>query len=83
MSWWTTRIKEKEETPFDRALKKAKQYDVSHKKGTKVVAASKDGTWKKGKIIGEHDWALFTFFFTIQFEDGEIIKQEESKVTKL
>jgi len=82
MSWWETRVKE-EETPFTRAIKKARAYEISHKKGTRVVAESKNGTWKEGQIIGEHDWKLFTFFFTIKFDDGEIIKQEESKVSKI
>lgn len=82
MSWWEIRIKE-EETPFTRAIEKSRAYEVSHKKGTRVVAQSKDGTWKEGEIIGEPDWQLFTFFFTIKFNDGEIIKQEENKVTKI
>jgi hypothetical protein len=67
--------------PFDRARRKAGIYAQTHKAGTPVVAQSKDGSWKDGVIIGEHDWALFTFFFTIRFNDGEIIKQEETKVT--
>lgn len=67
--------------PFDRARRKAHIYAQTHKAGTTVVAESKDGSWKDGVIIGEHDWALFTFFFTIRFNDGEIIKQEETKVT--
>lgn len=71
------------ETPFTRADKQWAIYQVTHKAGTKVVAESKDGTWKEGMIIGKLDWQLFTFFFTIKFNDGEIIKQEEGKVTKI
>ena len=64
-------------SPFDRARQKGQSYAKTHKAGTPVVAQSKDGSWKDGVIIGEHDWSLFTFFFTIRFNDGEIIKQEE------
>lgn len=71
------------DTPFTRAHEQARVYAITHKAGTEVVAENKNGEWKKGTIIGDHDWALFTFFFTIQFSDGEIIKQEERKVTKI
>jgi hypothetical protein len=74
---------QKEEGWVTRHKNKAKQYAESHKAGTRVAAQSKDGTWKEGVIIGEHDWALFTFFFVVKFDDGEIIKQEERKVTRL
>ncbi len=66
-----------------RHIKRADQYKITHKPGTRVVAESKNGAWKEGQIIGDHDWRLFTFFFTIKFDDGEIIKQEEGKVTKV
>lgn len=75
--------KPKEEEWVTRHKNKAKVYAETHKAGTRVAAESKNGTWKEGQIIGEHDWALFTFFFTVKFDDGEIIKQEERKVTKL
>lgn len=77
----------KEELPqeewVERHKRRSREYSVTHKHGTRVVAESKNGDWKEGNIIGEHDWALFTFFFTIKFDDGEIIKQEERKVTKI
>ena len=66
---------QKEEGWVTRHKNKAKQYAESHKAGTRVAAQSKDGTWKEGVIIGEHDWALFTFFFVVKFDDGEIIKE--------
>lgn len=75
--------KPKEEEWVTRHLAKAKVYAETHKKGTRVAAESKDKTWKEGVIIGEHDWALFTFYFVVKFDDGEIIKQHEGKVTKL
>lgn len=71
------------ETPFDRAHKKAEEYSKTHRAGARVTAQSKDGSWKEGVVVGEHDWHLFTFFFTIKFDDGEFIKQEERKVTKI
>lgn len=73
----------KKEEWVQRHRNMAKKYSETHKAGTRVVAESKNGTWKKGEIIGNHDWELFTFFFTIEFDDGEIIKQEETKVTKI
>lgn len=86
MAWWN-RSKEEKTTvpdgPFKRAREKADQYAISHKAGTRVAAENKAGIWKEGQIIGEHDWALFTFFFTVKFDDGEICKLEERKVTRL
>jgi hypothetical protein len=64
-------------------LEKAKNYAETHKKGTRVVAQSNSGVWKEGVIIGEHDWALFTFYFLVKFDDGEILKLEDRKVSKL
>lgn len=72
-----------QEDIWERHKRRSREYSVTHKDGTRVVAESKNGDWKEGKVIGEHDWALFTFFFTIKFDDGEIIKQEERKVTKI
>ena len=60
---------------------KAQHYSETHLPGTKVVAENKNGEWKKGKIIGNPDWILFACYSTIQFDDGEIYKQEESKIT--
>ena len=65
--------KPKEEEWVTRHKNKARVYAETHKAGTRVAAESKNGTWKEGEIIGEHDWALFTFFFTVKFDDGEII----------
>lgn len=73
----------KEEEWVTRHKAKAIAYAETHKAGTRVAAESKNGTWKEGQIIGESDWALFSFYFTVKFDDGEIIKQEERKVTKL
>ncbi len=71
----------KEEDWVIRHKARSKRYDITHKKGTRVVAENKNGIWKEGQIIGDHDWSLFTFFFVVKFDDGEIIKQEESKVS--
>ncbi len=75
--------KEKEPDWVIRHTAKAKVFAETHKAGTRVIAESKDKTWKEGEIIGEHDWALFSFFFIVKFDDGEIIKQEERKVSKI
>lgn len=83
MFWNRKKEAPKQDEWVDRHKAKAKEYADTHRSGTPVVAESKDGTWKHGKIIGEHDWALFTFYFTVKFEDGEILKVEERKVTKL
>lgn len=73
----------KQDDWVERHKKRSREYSVSHKDGTRVAAENKDGVWKEGKIIGEHDWELFIFFFTVKFDDGEIIKQEAQKITKL
>ena len=66
-----------------RHKQKAVAFAKTHKKGTRVVAQNKSGVWKAGEIIGEHDWALMSFYFMVKFDDGEIIKQEERKVNLL
>lgn len=76
-------VKEEEPEWAIRHKKKARVYAETHKAGTRVVAESKNGTWKEGQIIGQHDWRLFTFYFVVKFDDGEIIKQEENKVSKI
>lgn len=70
----------KTEDPFDRAIKKSKAYAETHKQGTRVSAMNNNGDWKEGEIIGEPDWTLFTFYFNVKFDNGETIKQSESKV---
>lgn len=79
----TPPVKKEEPEWVDRHKTKAKVYAETHKAGTRVIAESKSGVWKEGSIIGEHDWALFSFFFTVKFNDGEVIKQEERKVQLL
>ncbi len=66
---------------FERHKKRADRYAETHKPGTRVAAENKHGIWKEGVVIGEHDWCLFTFFFTVKFDDGEIHKVEDSKIT--
>ena len=73
----------KEEDWVIRHKAQAKIYAVSHKAGTKVIAKNRSGVWKEGEIIGEHDWELWHFFFTIKFNDGEYCKVQASNVTKV
>ena len=79
--------KEKEENSepewYKRHINQAKVYRETHKAGTKVIAKNKSGVWKEGEIIGEHDWELWHFFFTIKFNDGEFCKVQASDVTKV
>ena len=75
----------KEEEPewVGRHKEQARVYRETHKEGTKVIAENKSGVWKKGEIIGQHHWELWHFYFTVKFNDGEIYRVSENKVTKL
>lgn len=53
--WKRKKEEPREEEWVTRHKNKAKAYAETHKSGTRVSAESKDGTWKVGEIIGEHD----------------------------
>ena len=66
-----------------RALLKAERLAKEFKEGTRVYAKKEDGNWYKGTSLGYHDWGLYTTFFLVEFEDGDILSLPSEDIQKI
>lgn len=58
----------------ERVEKEAKALCEKFKNGTRVYGKKEDGKWYKATSLGYQDWRLFTTYFLVKFDDGDIIE---------